>query len=98
APHHRSCYPFHPAMKLLHNMVEILHLADGDRGAVRLVIALDGRFIDRAAINADLLRDAVAADRLGQEAFGCLLIALLREETVNRLSHVIVSSIESGAL
>jgi hypothetical protein len=67
-------------MILLHNIVEILNLADGDRDTVLLVVALDGRFIGRAAINGDLLRHAVAADRLGQEAFGCLLVALLREE------------------
>jgi hypothetical protein len=85
-------------MILLHNIVEILNLADGDRGAVLLVVALDGRFIGRATINGDLLRHAVAANRLGQEAFGCLLVALLREEKVNRLSHFIDSTIEIAPL
>ena len=44
-PQHRPCYPLHSAMILFHNIVEILDLADGDRGAVLLVVALDGRFI-----------------------------------------------------
>src|SRR5215216_4375485 len=85
-------------MILLHAIVEILDLADGDRGAVLLVVALDGRFIGRAAVNGDLLRHAVAADRLGQEAFGRLLVALLREEKVNRLPHFIDSTIEIALL
>src|SRR5262245_4450045 len=85
-------------MILLHNVVEILDLTDGDRGAVLLVVALDGRFIGRAAINGDLLWHAVAADRLGQKAFGRLLVAFLREEKVNRLSHFIDSTIEIAPL
>src|SRR2546428_98698 len=85
-------------MILLHNIVEILHLADGDRGTVLLVVALDGRFMGRATINGDLLRHAVAADRLGQEAFGGLLVALLGEEKVNRLAHFIDSTIEIAPL
>ena len=85
-------------MILLHNIVAIRNLADADRGAVLLVIALDGRFIGRAAINGDLLRHAVAADRLGQEAFGRLLVALLREEEINRLAVFIDSAIEIAPL
>src|SRR5262245_53292189 len=93
-PQHRPCHPLDTSMILLHNIIEILDLADSDRGAVLLVVALDGRFIGRAAVNGDLLRHAVAADRLGQEAFGRLLVALLREEKVNRLPHFIDSTIE----
>src|SRR5262245_2633101 len=85
-------------MVLLHNIVEILDLADSDRSAVLLVVALDSRFIGRAAINGDLLRHAVPADRFGQEAFGRLLIALLREEKVNGLPHFIDSPIEIAPL
>ena len=33
-PQHRPGHPLHPAMILFHNIVEILDLADGDRGAV----------------------------------------------------------------
>ena len=58
------------------------------------IVALDGRFIGRAAVNGDLLRHAVAADRLGQEAFRGLLIALLREEKVNRLAVFVHGTIE----
>ena len=40
-------------MILFDNVVEILDLADGDRGAVLRVVALDGRFIGRTPINGD---------------------------------------------
>src|SRR5712691_8171455 len=62
------------------------NLADGDRGAVLLVIALDGRFIGRAAIDRDLLRYAMAVDSLGEEALGGALIALLRQEEIDGLA------------
>ena len=65
-------------MILFHDVIEILDLADDDRGAVLRVVALDGRFIGRAPVNGDLLGHAVAADRLGQEAFRGLLIPVLR--------------------
>ena len=78
-PEHGPCHPLHSSMVLFHDIIEILDLADGDRGAVLLVVALDGRFIGRTPVDGDLLRHAVAADRLGQEALGGLLVALLRQ-------------------
>ena len=79
-PQHGPGHPLHASMILFHNIVEILDLADGDRGAVLLVVALDGRFIGRTPVDGDLLRHAVAADRLGQEPLGGLLVALLRQQ------------------
>ena len=70
---------FTAAMILFHNIIEIFDLADGDRGAVLRIVALDGRFIGRTPVDRDLLRHAVAADRLGQEALGRLLVPLLRQ-------------------
>ena len=84
-PQHGPCHPLHSAMILFHDIVEILDLADGDRGTVFLIIALDGRFIGRTPIDGDLLRHAVAADRLGQEPLGGLLVTVLCEEKVDRL-------------
>ncbi len=48
-------------MILLDDVVEILHLADVDRGAVRLMVALEGRFMGRTPVDADLLRHAVTS-------------------------------------
>ena len=72
-------------MILFHNVVEILDLADFDRGVVCLIVALDGGFIGRTPVDGDLLGHAVPAKRFGQEALGGLLIPLLREEKVNGL-------------
>ena len=66
-PEHGTRNPFHRSMVLFHEVIEIFDLADFDRGAVRLVIALDGGFIGVTAVNGDLLRHAVAANRLASE-------------------------------
>src|SRR5262252_163419 len=38
-PQHGSCHPLYASMILLHNVVEILDLTDGDRGAVLSIVA-----------------------------------------------------------
>ena len=85
-PQHRPCHPFYASMVLLHNVVEIFDLADVDGGAVLGIVALDGGFIGRTPVDGDLLRHAVAADRLGQEPLGGLLVAVLREQEIDRLA------------
>ena len=59
-----------------------------------LIVALDGGFIGRAPVDGDLLGHAVAADRLGQKAFRGLLVALLREQKINRLALLIHGAIQ----
>ena len=44
-PQHRPGYPLDSSMILLHDIVEIFHLTDGDGRTVFLVIAFDGSFI-----------------------------------------------------
>jgi hypothetical protein len=44
--------------------------------AVFLVVALDGRFIGRAPVDRDLLRHAVATNRLRQKPLGGLLVGV----------------------
>jgi hypothetical protein len=81
-------------MILLHNVVEIFDFTDGDSRAVLRIIALDGRFIGRTPVNGDLRRHAVAADGLGQEPLGGLLVTFLGEEKVDRLARFINGAIE----
>jgi hypothetical protein len=50
-----------------------------------IISILDGRLIGRTPIDGDLLRHAVATDRLGQEAQGRPLIALLCAEEIDGL-------------
>ena len=71
------------------SIVEILDLADGDRGAVLLVVALDGRFIGRTPVDGDFLRHAVTADRFLEKAERCRLVPLLGEQTVQGLTGLI---------
>jgi hypothetical protein len=66
-PEHGTRDPFHRSMVLFHKVIEVLDLADVDRGAVFLVIALDGGFIGVTAVNGNLLRHTVAANCLLQK-------------------------------
>src|SRR4029077_6337742 len=81
-------------MVLFHNMIEICDLADFDRGAMLLVVALDSGFMGRAPVDRDLLRHTMATDRLLQKPQGGLLIALRCEQTVNGLALLIHGTIE----
>jgi hypothetical protein len=78
-------------MILFHHIIQIFHLTDNDRGAVVLIVAADGRRIGLAAINGDLLRDPMAANRLGEEAFGGLLVAFLRQEKIDGLAGLVAA-------
>jgi len=55
-------------------------------------IARHRRFIRRTPIDGDLLRHAVAADRLGQEPLGGLLVALLSQQEIDGLARLIPRS------
>jgi hypothetical protein len=68
--------PADSAMVLFDDIVERRDLADVDRGAVRCIVALDGRFMGRTPVDGDRLRHPMTTDGLGQEACRGLLIAL----------------------
>ena len=93
-PEHRTRDPFYSSMVLLHNIVEIFDFTDGDSRPVLRIIALDGRFIGRTPVNGDLLRHAVAANRLRQKPLGGLLVTFLGEEKVDCLTRFIDGAIE----
>ncbi len=76
-------------MILLHDIIEIFALADHDRRPMLLVVAFDGGFVRRTAVDGDLLRHAMAADRLLQKPQGRLLIAVLGEQKVDGLTLLI---------
>src|SRR2546428_6706371 len=81
-------------MILLYNMIERLALADVDRRAVRRIVTLDGRFMSCTPVDRDLLRYAVAANRLGQEPLGRLLVPVLRQQAIDGLASFIYSAVE----
>jgi hypothetical protein len=81
-----------------HHIIEIFHLPDGDRRAVRLVVPPDGTGIGLAPIDGDRLGRAMTADRLGEEAFSRLLVARLREQEINGLAGLIHGAIEIAPL
>ena len=86
-PQHGPCHPLHASMILFDDVVQIFDLADGDRGPVLFIVALDGRFIGRTPVDGDLLRHAVAADRFLEKAERGLFVPLLGEQKVNGLAR-----------
>src|SRR5438094_3149043 len=62
------------------DVIEILDRADEDRGTVLLVVARDSRLIGRTPVDGNLLWHTVAADGLGEESLGGLLIALFGQQ------------------
>jgi hypothetical protein len=81
-------------MSLFHNIVERLDLADGARGAVLGIVARDGRFMGRTAVNRARLRHPMAADRLDEETLGGVLIALLRQQAIQGLARLLDRTIQ----
>jgi hypothetical protein len=93
-PQHGTGEPLHAAMILFHDIMEILHLTDDDRGAVFRIIAPDGGRLGLAPINRHLLRPPMAADGLDQEAHGGSLVPLLRQEEIEGLTGLVHRPIE----
>ena len=57
----------HGAMVLLHDIIEMLHLADRDRRTVVHVVALNSRFVRGPAVDGALLGHATATNHCDQE-------------------------------
>jgi len=74
------------------DVIQIFNLADCNRGAVLLIVALDRRFVGRAAINNNLLGHAtMTANRLDQKLLGGWFVTLLGEQKVNGFTGMALS-------
>ena len=77
------------------DVIQKFNLADCNRGAVLLIVALDRRFVGRAAINNNLLGHAtMMANRLDQKLLGSWFVTLLGEQKVNGLTVLVNGTIE----
>jgi len=77
------------------DVIQIFNLADCNRGAVLLIVALDRRFVGRAAINNNLLGHAtMTANRLDQKLLGGWFVTLLGEQKVNGFTVLVNGTIE----
>ena len=93
-PQPRTSDPFHGAVILLHDVIEILYLVDGDRSAVLSVAALNSSGTGFAAIDREARRHTVAAGALGEKAQSRPLVQLLCQEHVDGLPHPIHGAIQ----
>src|SRR5918999_1208848 len=59
---HGTRQPFHGSMILLHDIIEILGVADDNRGPVRLVIVLNRCRVAPTLIDGDFLRQPLGAN------------------------------------
>ena len=66
-------------MILLHNIVEILDLADFDGSLILPIVLLDSGFIGTALDDCDILRASIATNRFDQEPLDSLCVSLLRQ-------------------
>ena len=85
-------------MILLHDVIQIFHLAGHDVSAVCLVVAFDRGFIGFAAINRDGLGNPVAADGFLQKPERRLCIPVLRKQKVNGLAVFIHCTVQVAPL
>lgn len=76
-------------MVLLHGIIQVLTLADGDRGIVFSIATHDRGCIGPALINVDYLGQSVAGNSLGQEPFGRLHITFVSEQEINGLAEFV---------
>src|SRR5215831_10845069 len=81
-------------MVLLHDIVSIFHLTDGDGCAVGLVVAFDGGFIGVTVVDGHGVRETIATDGLLQKPQRGCCIPVLREEKVNGLAVFIHRTIQ----
>jgi hypothetical protein len=69
--------------------IEILNLADHDRGAVLGIKAPNGGGIGLTAVDGDRRRDAMAANGLGEKPRGRALVSVRGEQEINGLAGFI---------
>jgi hypothetical protein len=85
-------------MVLFHDIIEILHLANTDCRPVFCVVTANSRSVGLTPINGNLLGHVMPADRLGEKAFGRLLVALLGQEEIDGLAVFIDGTIQVAPL
>jgi hypothetical protein len=85
APSPGPCHPPHSLVILFDEMVHIFDLPDDEDRAVLDMIGPKSRGIGLTAVNCDLFRPAVAADRLGEEALGRRFVPVYHEENIDGL-------------
>ena len=61
---HRTRQPFHGSMVLLHDIIEILGVADDNGGLVRLVVVRNRCRVAPTLIDGDFLRQSLGANGL----------------------------------
>ena len=76
---HGTRHPLHASMVLLYYIIKVFDLADGDGGAMLLIVALDGGFIGVTAVDSNDFRETMAADRLLQKPQRGLCVPMLGE-------------------
>ena len=84
-PQHGTSDPFDAAVGLRYYMLQIWHLTDDDRRAMCLIVPPNGGGIGLAPIDGNRFGNAVATNRLGEEARGRPLVA---QQGFTRLTSV----------
>ena len=78
--------PFHCAIALLHDSIEILGVAAAKGSRVGRVVVRHRRRVGPTLIDGDFLRPSLGANGLAQEGLGRVPITSRRQEKVNRVA------------
>ena len=81
-------------MVLFHDVIEVLHLPHDDwRGACAIDL-IHGRPVGAALVHRDLLENTVGPHGFVKEAQGCGLVALSRQQEVDRFAFLVYRKVE----
>jgi hypothetical protein len=81
-------------MVLFDDIVHVVDLPNGNRGAILITVTPEGRGIGLAPTNRHPLRHPMAANGLGEEMSGRALVPMPGERGIDHLPHLIDRTIE----
>lgn len=86
-------------MVLLDDVVEVLHLSNDDWSFASGIDLINGRLVGATLVQGDLLRKIVGLHGFVEEAHGCGLVALGRQQEIDRFALFVHDTVEifSGA-
>jgi hypothetical protein len=91
---HRFGYALDGAMILLHDVVEILDLADDDLNFSSVIDLVDHRLVRTAFVHRDFFRIADFLYCLVEKPFGGIFVPLCRQEKIDRVAFLVDSAVQ----
>src|ERR1700674_3369785 len=91
-------HSFDRTVVLLHDIVQVLYLAEFDAGFIVGVVLFYRRRVGATLVDGDLLRHTALVDGFAEEAGSCFAVPLGSEEEVNSVSRFVDGSIHTSTV